>query len=143
MTRGWGYEINYDEALAEDDRRIAEYDRALEFGWYAGRSEYGYCRDLKLVDLVLSNPDLPGVTLTTQERGNLIDFFMLEHIDLPEGYEREAGWYERAETTIDRIESLFANFLPMDETEAKKERTQWVRSRGRHRRNKAKYGGSQ
>lgn len=143
----WAYKVDYVEGIAEAERAIAAYDLMIKYGWYdkvwpeaEGREwpPAGSQMQLKFVDLVLNAlpANLPGMDLTVQERGDLAYRASSAYVDYPapEGYEETSGAYKRGSEVWDKVEAVWACYLPVDEAEAKKERRRYVSQRSRYRR---------
>lgn len=140
--RGWGFKIDYAQAVTDDDSRIAWALRSIEHGLYKiARGERGARIDVvSLIDLVATDPQVfYRLGYTPQDLANLsgemdLDIWQL-HPDLPDvRHSRE----DRA-----RIDEIFRDmadrFLFRDEAEARAELRRAKASRARHVRNQEKH----
>jgi hypothetical protein len=129
MSRGFGYRINYDKAIAEDLRTIEEMTRLLELGLLKPESERSF---YNVSDAVLTRPDLARALGFTAPELAVASETEPEEWPLP--------WTLTLERDFDqRCKALYDDYLPTEE-EAKGWLKKAKADLSRHRRNKKKYG---
>ena len=126
---GFGYKINYDQAIAEDLRTIEEMTRLLDLGLLKpedGESFYG------VAEAVLSRPDLAS------KLGFTAPELMVASETEPEDW--PLSWTLTLERDFEqRCQTFYNDYLPT-ETEAKQMLRSAKAALSRHRRNQKKYG---
>jgi len=146
VTRGFGYSINYDRAIADDDAVLAWIELSIQHGFY--RRPIGDAGRVvnQLHELVIYFPDVASsLGFTPQDVADFAYAADMESAwkmnpDLPEARADRAG-YRRGEEVAKQVEAMTGcQFLYEDETQAKEARKKTKASRARHARNKEKYG---
>jgi hypothetical protein len=148
-SRGWGFRIDYDRAIADDDARIAWAQRSLERGWYRREIPYlhmeGSMELLELWQLVLYCREVAtSADYTEQDVADLacqldVDIWAM-HPDLPSEQAAPLGW-RRGEAIVLELKKLSEGglYLIEDEAAARRELRRAKASRARHLRNQEKY----
>lgn len=149
--RGWGFKIDYDKAIAEDDMMIRRAQRSIELGLYQRKLPYlngsGTFDVLDLWQLVLYGRDVAtSLGYSAQDVADLANYVDMDiwaiHPDLPQPQDSRAG-YQRGKQILAEIDALCLNCtLYKDEADAKDGLRRAKASRARHVRNKDKYGAS-
>lgn len=150
MSKGWGFKINYAEAIRDDERRIACLTEQLAKGWFraelpTGLPERPTWTALDLRDLVLYVPGVAAtVPLTPQEVADYVDYAEINdrllanaHPNLPTPTKGREG-YDRAKAIAARLDAH--TYLEPSAELARVSLRKAKTSLSRHRRNQATYG---
>lgn len=130
----WGYAIDYDKAIAEDEKAIAMYERIIAGRWFlpAGQSSC-FLWELALLDETIA----AGLDLSRADLANLAAYM---EANLPIADESGRDWYSRGEEIDQRLQELCPDMLLTEEKA--REALKFHKTRlARHKRNKAKFGG--
>jgi len=146
--RGWGFAIDYDRALAEDEVAIAWAERSIQRGWYRrsrlSRDGSFEIEHMQLLDLILYHRDVAATAgYSPQDVADLsayceVDVWEL-YPDLPAEQPGRPG-HERGRQLLAEIEALSGGWLYRDEAAARAGLRRARASRARHLRNRDKYG---
>jgi hypothetical protein len=155
VTRGFGFRIDYDRAIAQDDRVIAWAERSIERGWDLRTVPYsapalGSCEVNELWMVALYFPDaLPGLGLTAHDVANMAQAMDMydeaanSHPGLPRPDPGAPGFRRGEEVFSGLQEMSFGGMrLHRDEAAERSDRRRTMASRARHVRNREKFGHS-
>lgn len=151
--RGFGFAIDYEQAISQDEREIAWAQRSIERGWYVLTMPYddpalGSYEADTLWRVALHFRDAwPSLGVTAQDVADLAQALDLDdaarrlHPDLPEPQPGAAG-IRRGEAVLSDLEALSLGDMRLhrDEAGARLALRRAKASRARHRRNREKYG---
>lgn len=150
----FAFKIDYDEALADDEAKIAWAERSIERGWYrrswpyVDRPELGTYDASELHQLILHCEDVAtSAGFSAQDVSDFADlldqFDSVRRLrpDLPEPRSGAAG-LRRGKEVDDEIRQLTlgGQWLHASEDAARAALRKAKASRARHRRNREKYG---
>ncbi len=137
MSRGFGYAVNYDKALEEDQREIDLCDRILAARLFAVEDD-GQLPPVWSIAWTPERAARAGLTshdcvaLQARVEANTDAVMALSDAEYRDAY--NAGG-----RIIDWLEAAYSEYL-YSEAEVKKWRRRVVASRSRHRRNRERYG---
>lgn len=152
-SRGWGFKIDYDRAIADDEAGIRWAELSIARGWYRRSWPYenpalGSFETVELWQLILYCPDAAAAGgWSAQDRADLAQALDLDMWnerarslwgELPEPQPGPAG-LRRGEAIVDEVQRL-GGFVFQDEAAARAELRRAKASRARHMRNREKYG---
>lgn len=152
-SRGWGFKIDYDRAIADDEASIRWAELSIARSWYQRSWPYddptlGSYETTELWQLILYCPDAAAAGgWSAQDRADLaqaLDLDMWNESqrrrcgELPAPQPGSAG-IRRGEAIADEVQRL-GGFVFQDEAAARAELRRAKASRARHLRNRAKYG---
>ncbi len=138
-SKGWGYAIDYDTAIAEDLLWLGKIEHMIALGITKPEKYAAYYMDLKtlaLLDLAvattlgLSDEDCRLLRAYTEYA--LGDTMTVTVADLP------TDWYSLGSAVAIRLDSIWHGDLPTA-AQLKKDRTAYKTSLARHRRHKEQY----
>jgi hypothetical protein len=146
-SSGWGFKIDYDRAIADDDLLISHAQRSIDRGWYRRsiQSTDGTWV-LEVVDLwqlILYFRDVADAAgYSAQDVSDLAGYLEVDvwklHPDLPDCRSSREG-YLRGKSIMDEIQPM-EGMLYQDEVSARAGLRRAKASRARHVRNREKYG---
>jgi hypothetical protein len=150
---GFGFRIDYDLAIAQDERVIAWAERSVERGWYVRTLRYddlalGSYEADELWKLAIYFPDSwTSLGLTGQDVADLASSLDLldevrRHSRIPDPQSGASG-IRRGDAIVAELEVLSLGGMRMyrDEVAARADLRRSKASLARHRRNRDKYGG--
>lgn len=151
--RGWGFKIDYDRAIEDDEARIRWAELSIARGWYRRSWPYpdpvmGTYETIELWQLILHCPNAAAAGgWSAQDRADLAQALDLDMWnerarslfgELPEPQPGSAG-IRRGEAIADEITRQGGGVF-RNEAEARAELRRARGSRARHVRNREKYG---
>ena len=158
-SKGWGFKIDYDQAIREDEKVIAETLRALEHKWFQPiwhaplatikilpivEGELEFSDSWNILTLFLLFPEFAyAAGLTDEDLGVLV--YTLD------GYEHERyncfpapvvgpATYKRSDELLKQIEALWPSGYLYSEEKLRTQLKHAKAALSRHKRNKIKYG---
>ncbi len=149
QRRGFGFAIDYDKSIADDDLMISNAQRAIQHGWYRRSIA---CKNgamfevIELWQLVMYFRDVADAAgYSAQDISDLAGYLEQDiwsmHPDLPDHRTNREG-YLRGKQIAEQLTGEYAVWLYRDETDARKGLRNAKASRARHVRNKEKFGRS-
>jgi len=133
MTRRWGYDLDYDKEIRDDDELLAMYDRAVKGNWIAFSPDY-YTR---LADLVVADPAVAASVGLSDEEVLELAYFLDRH---PDDYVPLPGANTHGSAIWDGIQAIYPDALEDSMAALKATRRRAKTTLDRHRRNRIKYG---
>jgi hypothetical protein len=147
----WGYRINYDKAIAEDERQVAYHESALANGWFNWGEWVGFSATLSnlvlekpeaAVALGLSTYDLGCLALVHSDLNEVLEGRYAHHISaLPQ--EAHGVQWRRGREVEAQLKAVWPNETLYDEGKLREELKLHKTRLARHKRNKDKFGGGQ
>lgn len=146
-SRGFGFAIDYDKAIADDELMISSAQRAIEHGWFRRSIT---CKNgatfevIELWQLVLYFRDVADAAgFSAQDISDFAGYLDQDiwsmHPDLPEHRTGRDG-YLRGKEIHEQLTGEYAVWLYKDELDARVGLRKAKASRARHIRNRDRYG---